>query len=304
MDTRWLDAETDRELRLIAQRSVAMAQLQRGELARAYDVRDPDALDPSTGDAAMPHRRGARELLIASVYAARRTAEKPHLEGDLISGVRREEFSWELDKAREHMRDVGVPSRLWSPTPDVLEPQHSERSEREGSRPLPQDAAWSLPELQRGHAMLRDSIGVMPYEMREHGQRGAVAALVHVRLPAYLELAGAKVDVEPDSVRREIEGAKRAMIEGRRDGNPNVAIAQARQLGEWIRPHLKFGAGDYLGLGGGTMAGPGMVESTVRLGREGAMAEALREGVQVDRSTSRGAVSAMRTVDGGRTLSR
>lgn len=303
MDARWLDAETDRELRLIAQRSVAMAQLQRGELARAYDVRDPDALDPSTGDAAMPHRRGARELLIASVYAARRTAEKPHLEGDLISGVKREEFSWELDKAREHMRDVGVPSRLWNPTPDVLAPQHSERAEREGSRPLPQDAAWSLSELQRGHALLRDSIGVMPYEMREHGQRGGVAALVHVRLPAYLELAGAKVDVELDSVRKEIEGAKRAMIEGRRDGNPNVAIAQARQLGEWIRPHLKFGAGDYLGLGG-AMAGPGMIESTVRLGREGAMAEALREGIEFDRSPSRGAVAAMRMVDGGRSVSR
>lgn len=303
MDTRHLDGETDRELRVIAQRAVVMASLIRSELAMAYRIDDANSLNAETGDANMPFARDAREKLLASIYARQRTAERPDLEGDLISGVRREEFGWELDVARRHMRDVGVPRRLWEQDPRAPA-SFNERWERDGSRPLTDAAAWSVSEMREGHALLRDSLGVGYYETKEHGPRSTVARLVHVDLPAHLELAGAKVDVELDAARADIDAAKRRIMGGEGLDGVHYATKKAREMGQWVRPHLKFGAGDFLGLGGGTMAEPGMIEATVSVGRQGAAAQAVREGIGMPQRAGRSVAAAARMFDEGRSVSR
>lgn len=285
MDTRWLDHEGEREIRDIAQRAVLIASKSREEVAAVFGVESRNRFDPDLQDAAVPYARDARERFVASRLAEARTADVPHLAAELVRGVRGEDFGYELDIARGHMRDVGVPARLHSPTPMVVHAAYSRLEERSDER-LPDASAWSVTELARGFDLARGTMGVQPYERGDHGPRGKVAVLMHVQLPTLLELAGAKPETEHERVRAEMDIMRYAVV--RTGGAPGLApnVTAARELGTWIKPHLALGGGDYLGLGGYAGGGlehegRGMIEATIAIGIQAAGAQRVRDRAQV-----------------------
>lgn len=286
MDTRWLDAETDREIRDLAQRAVVVASEARSLIALSFGIAAPDVMDTDRADAAVPHAREARERFVAERLVTYRAVGKPHLASDLLRGVKSEDFGHELDIARAHMRDVGVPERLAFPPSSMLDPSYSKRQEREGARTIADSAAWSVSELNTGLELAQRTLGVSPYERSEYGPRGLVAQLMFVQLPAHLELAGVPQDIELPRVRDEVNATRDLVVRGDRLEGIDRNIAVTRELANWIKPHLAYGGADFIGLDRSTSPGLDnegrrMIEATLEVGRQSASAERLREGMDM-----------------------